>query len=156
MKYIKVFEAYKPFEKISQDEYNDYIWPYPRRYPPNVRQDILTLNYREQEDIINFFKSKYIVTESLDRKEFIDNEVVIGFNRATDESSCWVNFLSIKTYPKTKKWMHGRREVVDMVEVTITKVDDEWFYIRAIGHKYNDCVKCDQLYGIIEYLKTRF
>lgn len=152
MKYLKLFDSYKSFQNLTQDQYEDLIWPSPNE----VRDDVYTLNYKEQEDIISFFKSKYNVTESLDSNLFIDNEVVIGFNKVDKEVSCWVNLRLVKTYPKTKKWINGRREILDEVEVTITKVEDEWFFVRSVGIKFNDYVKCDQIYGVLEYLKSRF
>jgi hypothetical protein len=156
MKYLKIFDSYKSFQNLTQDQYEDLIW---HRMPfsnDEVRNDIYTLNYKEQEDIITFFKSKYNVTESLDGNKFIDNEVVIGFNKVGKEVSCWVNLRFVKTYPKTKKWVNGRRKILDEVEITITKVEDEWFFVRSIGTKFNDYVKCDQIYGVLEYLKSRF
>jgi hypothetical protein len=155
--FSKLFE--NSYYMMDQDSYEDIIYPnnivpiHPLRNRP---KEALKLAYKEQEDIINLLSEKYKVKESLDHSEFIDNEVVIGFNSVEESTSCWINFRFVKMYNKTNKHLRGRKETIDQIEVTISKFDDEWFYLRACGHKYNDYVKCDQIFGVLQYLKSKF
>lgn len=164
MKYIKVYESYRSYNLISLGEYEDYIWEIPLGSNPKLRNPILTLSYIEQEMILDLFKSKYTVIESLDNTLSEENVVFIGFNKVDVDVSCWINIKLVKIYPRTKKWINGRRKVLLNDHVFISKVGDEWFFVSGVTglRNYNkvdyseEFAKCDQIGGLIEYLKSRY
>lgn len=151
MKYLKKWPHYTV---LGYMEYDNILYD----NMGQLKVKVYSLDYYEQESIINLFKSKFKVSESLDDKLFIDNEVVIGFNRPSPEVSCWLNIRTFRKMPPTKKWIQGR--IVDKFEheISITKLDDEWFLVRGVmvdgGH--SEEVKCDQSEGLIQYFKDRF
>ena len=68
---------------------------------------------------------------------------IIGFNKVDYDVSCWVNVMIVKTGPRTKKHMKGRRETKKF-EFTISKLEDEWFLIRdAYSHAE---VRCEEIF----------
>ena len=153
MKYIKLYEELNTYYRVLHGDEYDNILGYPKMI------SALNLNYTEQEEIINVFKTRFEVKESLDDSEWIDNAVVIGFNRIEQDVSCWLNIKIVKTKPPTKKWMKGRRSETSH-EIVVSKLDDEWFLVRGVmGEEFktkgSEEAKCDQLSGLLKYFKDK-
>lgn len=160
MKYLKLYEELSPhYRVLDGDDYDDIVFPNHLRtaFTSNPINSI-PLTYTEQEAIIDLFKSKFKVNESLDTNEWIDNEVVIGFNKIEPDVSCWINIRTVRKMPPTKKYMSGRR--VDSIEheIVISKLEDEWFLVRGVwkAKQGSEEVKCDQLSGLLQYFTDRF
>ena len=150
MKHIKFYEEleYNPNNYYKVIDIHQYEL---------LNKDILYLNYIEQEDIINLFKKKFKVKESLDYNEFIDNGVVIGFNCGLEDFSCWINIRTVRISNPTKNWINGRRINEISHEIAISKLNDEWFLVRGVMNgPGSEEVKCDQLGGLLQYFKDRF
>lgn len=131
MKYLQKFNPY--YSVLQWYEYEDILFD----HQDNLKVSVFPLNYNEQELIINLFKTKFNVTESLDYTLSIDNEVVIGFNRVDPEICCWIN--------------------IGISEICITKLEDEWFLVRGVMTELSsEEAKCDQISGLLEYFKDRF
>lgn len=141
-------ESSKFYRVIGDDEYDDL----------NGGKS-LDLTYFEQESLISLFREKFNVKESLDHNKFIDNEVIIGFSRIDDDISCWINIRLVRILPKTKKWINGRRVNEKIHEISINKLEDEWFLVRGVwspNGTSSEEVKCDQFGGLIRYFRDRF
>ncbi len=153
MRYLKLYEELSPhYRELDGGDYDDIV------FPNNEVIDAISLTYTEQEAIIDLFKSKFKVNESLDHKEWIDNEVVIGFNKIEPDVSCWINILTVRKMPPTKKYMSGRRADVVEHEIVVSKLEDEWFLVRGVwkARQGSEEVKCDQLSGLLQYFTDRF
>jgi len=153
MKYLKLYEELSShYRVLNGDEYEDIT------YPNRKLVDAMPLNYTEQEAIIDLLKLKFKVNESLDHSEWIDNEVVIGFNKIESDVSCWVNLRTVEKRPPTKKYMKGRRVNGISHEIVVTKLEDEWFLVRGVwpGVSGSEEAKCDQLSGLLQYFTDRF
>lgn len=140
----------KFYKVISSEEYEEL----------NAGES-LNLTYAEQESLISLFQEKFNVEESLDTNKFIDNEVVIGFNRVDVDISCWINIRLVRIVPKNIKWPNGRRVDEREHEICINKLEDEWFLVRGVrvfhaGNTGSEEVKCDQMGGVLRYLRDRF
>ena len=151
-------ESSKFYRIISYDEYDrlnygiiniDYVRTIPKS---------LNLTYAEQESLISLFQEKFSVEESLDTNKFIDNKVIIGFNRVDPDISCWINIRLVRIMPKTKKWLNGRRVDEREHEICINKLEDEWFLVRGVwaDSRGSEEVKCDQMGGLLRYFRDRF
>lgn len=119
----------------------------------------LNLTYTEQESLISLFQEKFNVEESLKHNRFVDNQVIIGFNRVDVDVSCWINIRLVKIMPKTKRWPNGRRVDERKHEISINKLEDEWFLVRGVWPADRVCseeAKCDQMGGVLRYFRDRF
>lgn len=119
----------------------------------------LSLTYGEQESLISLFSEKFTVEESLDANRFVDNGVIIGFNRVDPDISCWINIRLVSIMPRTKKWPNGRRVDEREHEISINKLEDEWFLVRGVwpnATSGSEEAMCDQMGGVLRYFRDRF
>jgi hypothetical protein len=154
MNHLKKF---RPYSILTLEEYEDILYKVVNNKIV-LKTKVFTLDYRDQESIISFLKTKFKVTESLDTNLFIDNQAVIGFNKVDIDVSCWINIRTYRKMPPTKKWMNGRKVDLKEHEIVISKIDDEWFLVRGVmtSSGSSEEVKCDQLSGLLEYFEDRF
>lgn len=144
MLYLKLFESFKEYTICSDNNYFDFV--------DDRKNSFLPLTYKEQESIIKLLSGKFeIVKESLNQNDYIDNGAVIGFNKIDNHINCWINTRKVRIMNKTVKYPKGRRANEVSMELTISKLDDEWFLIRDAYSGIN--AKCDQINGLLKYLK---
>jgi len=146
-KFYRIISCYE-YDRLNYGVFNNNVRTIPKS---------LNLTYAEQESLISLFQEKFNVEESLDTNKFVDNEVVIGFNRVDPDISCWINIRLVRIMPKTKKWPNGRR-VEREHEICINKLEDEWFLVRGVcvDGGGSEEVKCDQMGGVLRYIRDRF
>lgn len=153
-----IMESSKFYRIISDDEYDRLNYGVNNNGVRTTPKS-LSLTYGEQESLISLFLEKFTVEESLDTNRFVDNGVIIGFNRVDPDISCWINIRLVRIMPKTKKWPNGRR--VDEVEheICINKLEDEWFLVRGVwpnATSGSEEAMCDQMGGVLRYFRDRF
>ena len=142
MNHLKIFEAYSPFEKTNL--YTPITYPEYSSYFEN--NQIQKFNRSDKEYLLNFLE-EYIDTA---RFGFLGNlgdteprnigsfefEFDTGYNRTPE------NLI-------TKLRLRYNRKVIG----NVFKTNDDWFLIAYFNGYYT---KCDQIYGLVEALKSYF
>lgn len=137
MKYLKLYENYKPYQVMDEDEYFNKI----------------LFGYHFSDDV--YEDSDYI----MDNWEAFTIEEINEITGISDKIKNYsINVGLNPIYPKAKMdIMNVQIDNVCINDFFIVKLKDEWYYVQICSNILpNIYYKCDQLSGLISCMSQYF
>lgn len=132
MKYLKLFENFDYYTRISISEFDDEIFD--KWLDIKGEDEVLAFNEKEIEFIKNFCELNNLKFFIKYRQALSDKVV----------NKIWGNNYRSKDIVQMKINLHLTSQK-DVGPIVVYKKSDEWYYAQIYG---KDCYKCDQMEGL--------